>query len=216
MKDRVKIYPDNIKGILAATLFIKVTNCFQAIVLLSKKGLGIECAILTRALLEVTFPLKAIVESENFVEEFILTENWKRFKLMNVILNDKKSFSTIHSQISVEQKKELEEEIERNGYKDMSTEEIARRANMQTFYQTAYRNLSEDVHTTVRSLEAYVVTDEQGNITMFENGPQIFELKKHKTAIMCLLIAMDSLNDIFELKLDNNIKQFEEFILNGS
>lgn len=213
LKDKIEVKSGDIKAVLAAILFIKVINCFQAIVLLSKKGLGVECGILTRALLEVTFPLRANAVNHGFAEKFILTEKSKRLKLMNIILNDKQSFSSIHSLITEEQKETLTAEIQCEGIKDLDAFEIARQAGMTTFYQLAYRHLSEEVHTIASSLQSYVITDEHGDVVMFENGPQHFEFEKFKTAVLCLLIAMDSMNDIFSLEIDSEIKRFEDTVI---
>jgi hypothetical protein len=161
----------------------------------------------------VTFPLRASAVNDGFAEEFLLTEKAKQLNLINIVMNDKQSFSSIHSLITQEQKETLAAQVQEEGIKDLSAQEIARRAGMYTFYQLAYRHLSEDVHTTARSLEAYVITDANNDISMFENGPIIFEFEKFRTAILCLLIALDSMNDIFELEMDSEIKRFENMVL---
>jgi hypothetical protein len=212
----MNVNSENGREILASLLFIKVSNTFQAIVLLSKKGLAVECAILTRSLLEVVFPLKILSLEENFAQEFALIDKVKQLKLMNVILKDKELFSSLisQSQITEEDRDKLKKEITINGIRDFSVEELAKRANMYSFYQLAYRCLSEEVHTTGRSLKSYVITDENGEIKMFENGPQVFDLHKFNTASYCLLIAIDCINEIFNLKLEQEIKQYEEKITN--
>jgi superfamily I DNA and/or RNA helicase len=208
------IKQDDPRTVIAAALFIKTTNSFQAIVLLSKKGLGVDASAITRSLMEVVFPLKILSQEEDFVYEFLLTEKVKQLKLINVILQDKESFSTIRDNTSEEHRDRLKQEVENDKARDFSVEELSKRAGMKVFYQLAYRHLSDDAHTTIWSLKKYLRTDEVGNIAELDNGEQLFGFSNFRTTALCLLIALDSVNDVFHLGFQQEIKEFEYRILN--
>lgn len=214
VKNRIIVNPDDVRSAIASMLFfLKISNGFQAIVLLSKKGLGVECIILTRSLLEVTFPLRILSLEENFARQFVLTEKAKQLRLLNVIINNKEAFSPYISEFAEELRVQLRADIESKQIRTFTVEELAKRANMHHFYQLAYRHFSEEVHTTVKSLESYVVSDEHGYIQTFEKGPQLFEVNEFNTAAFCLLIALESINDILQMGLEAKIKSFEDRIL---
>jgi hypothetical protein len=207
------INQDDPRRVVAAALFIKAITSFQAIILLSKKGLGVDAAVITRSLMEVVFPLKILSNEEGFVYEFILTEKVKRMKLLNVILRDKDTFSTISDGMNEEQVDQLKQEIAHENIRDFSVDELSKRAGMKAFYQLAYRHISDDVHTTIWSLKKYLTTDQEGNIVELDDGEQIFELENFKTAALCILIALDSVNDIFQIGFQNQIEEFQQKIL---
>ncbi len=122
-----------------------------------------------------------------------MTEKAKQLRLLNVIINNKEAFSPYISEFAEELRVQLRADIESKQIRTFTVEELAKRANMHHFYQLAYRHFSEEVHTTVKSLESYVVSDEHGYIQTFEKGPQLFEVNEFNTAAFCLLIAWRAL-----------------------
>ena len=64
VKDDFKIYQDDMQGILATTLFSKILNTFQAVVILYKYGLNSQSKMLTRVELESLFTLKSTIKDK--------------------------------------------------------------------------------------------------------------------------------------------------------
>jgi hypothetical protein len=209
LRFRMVINQDSVEEIVASALLIKATNTFQSIILLSRKGLAADCGTLTRSLIETVIPLKLIAQEKEFALDFIKYEKQKQHKLINVILNNRQIFSEIADQVSEELRDCLKKEIKEEGIRELKIEELAQRSGMAAFYQLAYRHLSEDAHTTVWSLNRYLLTDHEGNVIELDNGPQIFDKSDFKTAAFCMLIALDSTNDIFKLEVDMAIQTFE-------
>lgn len=210
VKESVRVHPEDVRSVLAIMLFIKISNCFQSIVLLSRKGLGVECVILSRSLLEVTFPIKILSMEESFAREFVLTEKAKQLRLLNIILSNKESFSPQVVEATEVLRAQLKAEISNHKIRSFTVEELAKKADMYHYYQRAYRNFSEDVHTTVKSLETYAIGDETGLILTFEKGPLAFEMSGFITAAYCLLVALESMDEIFQLGVKNELQSFEE------
>jgi hypothetical protein len=213
LRFRMAINQDNVAEVVTAALLIKATNTFQSVILLSRKGLAADCGTLTRSLMETVIPLKLIAQEQGFAWDFVRYEKRKRQKLINVILKDSDTFGEIANQVSEGIRDSLKKEIEEEDIPELKIEDLAKKAGMTTFYQLAYRQLSEDAHTTIWSLNRYLNIDQEGNVTELDNGPQIFGATDFRTAAYCILIALDSVNEIFKLESDSELKGFETRLL---
>jgi hypothetical protein len=207
------------RSVIAVSLFIKIINGFQSAYLLSLKGLFVEAGIITRSLLESLFLLKILSEDEEFVREYINSDKVNRHRLLTRIAKDETDFfNEIKDKINVDERLELEKEIKDEQIKKLEVWKIAKRAGLDAFYKTAYADLSEDVHSSIRSLEKYVGIDDQGQIQNFITGPQSGSAKKVLyTLLATMLHTLNSVNEIFNLELDKWLieKETELFKLVG-
>ncbi|MCR8641279.1 DUF5677 domain-containing protein [Paenibacillus sp. N1-5-1-14] len=109
VKFEFDINNNNILHVLSASLFLKILNCFQSIIILSKLGLESESKILTRTLIESLFVLKAISEDEKEINNFIKTDYKKREQLLKLIFD--KDAENTYGEIRKKLDKEMYEEL---------------------------------------------------------------------------------------------------------
>jgi hypothetical protein len=67
--------------VLAVTVFMRVLNGFQAVVLLARLGLRTDAQVVARGALEALFVLKLLCEDKNFVPEYVKSNKANQLKL---------------------------------------------------------------------------------------------------------------------------------------
>lgn len=205
---------DNKNGqkVIAAILFIKIINGFQSTVLLFKHGLVSDAKVITRVTMETMFKLKAICDHDDAVREYIQSDNVMRLSLIKTINKelDLSIYSTIKKEITPEFIDSLERKNKDENLKEINTCNWAVKASLKNLYRTAYKVLSDDVHTNPRSLEQYTNEDVNGLLTTLECGPSTDDLRPTlTTALITLLISLNSLCTLFSVKHEDELDQFE-------
>jgi len=201
---------ENGQEVIATLLVIKILNGYQAIYLLSGKGLTTEANILLRTILEALFILKLCCDDKNFIPEYVKTDAKNRLKMMNIARQDLDPvFDSLRNYATEEIRKTLADKISKENINDLIVEQIAIRAGMHKQYNGAWRLLSSDVHTTPRALEKYAVADNQGNINRFIWGPRTKDINFILlTSAEIIFGAMDLTTKLF--KIDKK-KELEDF-----
>jgi hypothetical protein len=117
-------------------------------------------------------------------------------------------FDSLRQYATPERIKTLKDELKTYGIKELNIENVARRAQLTTLYNTDYRLLSSEIHSTPRALEHFTSADQKGTITGFPWGPSDSGLTYTLfTAVRVLAIGLDSVAKLF--KIDRK-EQFEE------
>lgn len=206
----------NGQQVISACLFIKILNGFQSVVLLLRKGLISEGKIITRTILESLFILKTICEDEEATQKYVITDEAKREKLLNIVLDKTKAdiFESIRENINPFDLERLKKENKARGVKDISAWDWADKSKLLSHYETAYRVLSDEVHSTPRSLENYVQVNEKGDINAFDCRPQTKDLNRTlSTACIVLVMALESINELFAVNCSEQIQKFADEII---
>jgi hypothetical protein len=139
---------NNIQQILTGLLYGKIINSIQSAYILSKHGLTSDGRVVLRGALEATFILRSICLESDFASKYVETTLQKKLKLINSIYNSKEEIlKSLRDAISKEGIGELQQTIEDGKIKDFSALEIATKTGLEGAYQTMYRMLSEEVHT---------------------------------------------------------------------
>jgi hypothetical protein len=190
---------------------IKLLHDVQGSVLLLERGLASQARILLRAGLEALFLLKNICDHEEFCRMFILAGEKDRLKLQRAILaNPAPVFDDVRPHITPEMIERLATELVTSGLSSQTTQELARLAGLQDLYDGMYRLFSQDVHTSVRALERYLVVDEAtGDIKSFVWGPETADLQVELMAVVELMLAcLAFLDRLFSLDLSAELRGF--------
>jgi len=209
----LKVKNRDLQQLLVASVFIRVLNGFQSVVILSRLGLVFDAKVVLRAEIESLFLLKLLCEDKNFVTEYVKSDELRRLLWMNVARNSKAPhFDSLRRHATDEVVRKLKEEIERKGCKELSTEQIARRAGLGVEYDTDYRLLCEETHTLPRSVEHLTILEKgeprelDPNPTDRELGYVIF------TAIRCLHIALVSATKFFGVDRSTELAKSSEHL----
>ena len=146
VKFELKVHNKDGQEVLAASLFLRVLNGFQATVILSRLGLINDAKVVLRGALESLFILKLLCKDEKFLAEYVGSDEVRRLKWMNVASQNKSAlFSEVRTYATLIVRQELEEKIKikTNDWKELKAIDIARRAGLLEMYETDYRLLSE-------------------------------------------------------------------------
>jgi len=201
--------------VAASCLFVKVLNGFQSAVLLYRYGLSVEGRIIIRTVLESAFILKAICDNKEYAMDFVMIDNKDRERFGKAI-NDKKNediFKNIKEEIPEYLYENLKKENREKGIKMIPVEEWARRADLEEFYQCAYRLLSMDIHTNPRALETYMKLDENKNLINIVTSPNIEGINENLiVAASIVLTSIESLSKLFAFDIAKSIQLFEDRI----
>jgi len=179
----------------AATLFGRLLESCQAVVLLSCRGLEQDAACLVRVSLEALLRLMAGCEKRELAQKVIEADVLERLKLVNLAIEGKAGTRSLASDPELEARKdELEKLRDTRCSRRVSTEEIARNVGQLPLYNTVYRLTSKYVHLSPRALEEYLDDTPDGKLKAMKHGPTDRKLELHLFSVSeFLLIGMSVL-----------------------
>ena len=213
----LKIDRDNGQQVIGCSLFSRIHNGYQAILLLYRMGLETEAKVILRTILEASFVLKAISDDVDEVTNFVNTDKRKQERLLKSIFEKDRLniYEDLRKSLSREQLDNLKQEIKEDGIKDIEVYEWANKAQLDVYYAYVYKTLNSEVHTDIRMLEKYLEIDEENyEITGINSLPSDRDINRSLfTAYSIMLIALNCLNKVFELKQDEVLKSYEERVM---
>lgn len=200
MKFHLEVPNTDGQKVIAVALFIRLLNSFQAVAILAQHGLMFDSKIVLRGGLESLFILNLLCKKKEFLDEYIGSDHVRRLTLFEVAAHTSdpnfeslRNYANSHPEFYTE----LKEKIKKNGWKRLKAAEIAKRSGLSSMYDTQYRLLSEEVHTSPRSLESSLSFTEDQNPSTFEWGPSDQELRLTLfTGIQMLLVAMKAISTL--------------------
>lgn len=201
IKFELKIHNRDRQEFLAATLYLRLLNGFDAVVILGIKGLLFEAKVVLRSVIESLFILKLLCEKEDFALEYLGSSKVQSLKWMKIAHETQDpNFESLRQYATPEVMETLRKEIEQHGLRKLDVEPIAKRAGLHHFYNTQYRLLSEEVHCLPISLDPFMVQDEDGELSSFDWGPKHDDLDLVLfTNIQMLLAALAAITKLFEV-----------------
>lgn len=212
LKSDFAIHNEDPQEVLSACLFLRILNGIQAVVILCKLGLVFDTKVILRSIIEGHFLLKAVCEDLEFAKKYVLTDKSRRLKWMNIAKNTKDPYlESAREYATKERMEELNKEIANDKITDISIEELARIAGMESTYNTAYRLLSEEVHCLPRSLEHYLGINAEGKITDFPWGPSDDDIPLILfTSIDTLFNALQLMTKLFSIEMPTELREFDQ------
>ena len=197
---------------LAATLFLRLLNGFQATVILGIKGLLFEGKVVLRSVIESLFILRLLCKEEGFALEYLGSSKVQSLKWMNIAHeNQDPNFESLRQYATKKVREALKKEIERYGLKKLDVETIAKRAGLHHIYNTQYHLLSEQVHCLPISLDPFMVQEQKGELTSFDWGPKHEDLDFILfTNVQMLLTALNSITELFGFDKRDELKKINE------
>lgn len=207
-----EINNQDLQQVLAVTLFIRLLNGFQSIVILAKLGLAFDAKVVLRGVLESLFIEKLLCENKDFALEYVKSDECSRLKWLNIARKSSAPHFNLLREIATDEKVEkLKTEIDQQGCKEIAVEDVARRAGLQIEYDTAYRILCEETHTLPRSIQHLTVIDNSGDPVEFDPHPTDKDLPFTLfTAIRLLHIALVSLCHLCAINKEKQLQEINE------
>lgn len=175
----IAIISSDLKEILLSTLLSRQISTFQAFIIVARKGLIDQAEMMVRALAELMFLVGAIRKDERFAEKWVLSDEISRKKNLVRLNADRCRRGEQPDEGAVALIAELEKRIRDERIEKLSTEQIAKRAGLESYYDTVYGLFSLAVHSSTRSLHKALQIDDSGKVTSVTYGPVLDGFDMH-------------------------------------
>ncbi len=226
----VKLDPYDMHQSLIGSLFAKMLHSFQAVIILGQYGLESDSNIILRALFDAIFIFGSIVEDREFAEKYVEYQTkTSQLKKVNAAINNADDLKFDEEMIRklTDRKEELEKElgIDQGENKDkekgktvnmFSSEQLARKAGLNAMYQSGYRILSDDVHTSPFSIEAFLNIDKnEEQVKSIKLGPRYEAIKKNCCVAMSIILqTLGGVCTLTRIDRDDEITTLQKKVAN--
>lgn len=149
---------------LAALLFIKIRNDYQALIKLVELGLCIQAETILRGFLEALVRLSLLCTDEAFVEEYEAGESIHRSRFIRSgARGEYPGLEEGDVEWARDQLERLEAELADGGTKrEARIHELFERAGWKGAYECHYRSLCASAHTNLHAIDRYLGQNEDG------------------------------------------------------
>lgn len=160
--------------LLGAVLYRRVASAFEAVIMLTERGMHTEGLAARRSMLEVLFVLGAICNQAELVDTYLKNDEHRR---RDIYKNIKKMSPTIRKSLTPELTPEVVDKhiseltASTKGSTYMGVEQYAQAAKLHDIYLNDYSFLSEAAHHVARDLERQIAVDSDGDVNGFYWGP---------------------------------------------
>src|SRR5678815_3433505 len=159
-----------------------------------------------RVATETLIKLANICKAYEFVEAYIKTGQHQRLLFVRGMKNNP---APAYDFILPELTDELIDEITKSA-SDKKVAEWARDADMSVLYNVPYRLFSQDVHSAPASLERYLGTNEEGELTDVNWGPDVTK-EIHAELIEAarlIILGLWTVDPVFSLGITDKLAEF--------
>jgi hypothetical protein len=228
----IKFDPYDMHQSLIGSLFAKMLHSFQAVIILTQYGLESDSNIILRALFDAVFLFGSIVEDRKFAEKYVEYQTKaSQLRKVNAAINNANDLKFDDEMVKrlTDRKEELKNELgidygenrdkEKATLANMfSSEQLARKAGLNAMYQSGYRILSDDVHTSPFSVEAFLNIDENDErIKSIRLGPRYEAINKNCSVAMSIILqALRGVCNLTGIDNDGEITTLQKKVANFS
>lgn len=199
------------KSVDIISLYTKIINAFQSVVVLYNLGFDVEAQIICRTSLESCFFLSAIIKEEGFYEIFKKAEEKEIESLLKAIKENPEIYTDFDNGKTKEAYDKKKSQNKNESINRIYEEKVASSAGMKSEYYYAYKVLCKVVHPNIKNLrERYLQFDEAGNLVAFKSLPSTENIEQN-LYLNCyvLLKTLDCLNEYFSLDIGREIEIFD-------
>ena len=158
--------------IIALVIAIRLLEISEASLLLMKNGMSNDANTMFRVFLDAYFIFANICSDKTFVANYFKSDTTARLKLLNSVeKHDSTLFNKINAYATQEIKSELKERIKEENIQAFNSYAYANNVDCSEIYDSMYRLMSANLHSTPRSLVKYIEEDAEGNIVTIKYYP---------------------------------------------
>jgi len=190
----------------AAAMFARALQSFEAVVLLTERGMLADAGALARNIVESAIYLGGLAMVADFPQKMAASNN-AHFASMAAALATHLEVDRRDPEAAADMRA-LVEDVKAKGYvlKDIKLLQLAKEVGLDPLYQVVYRKLSGDsAHASLESMNRHLVRNATGRVEKLRFSPQRGGLEHiFSAAIAAILGAMEVLYLIFP---QDNIRQ---------
>jgi hypothetical protein len=203
---------ESAQQVLASLLFNRVLRGFQAVVLLTERGMFTEARVQRRSVLEALFVLGAIWKQPELVQIYIENDQHRRRDLYQAMQkigkNARKEFPQLPSEEKIAETLAALSAATK-GKRYLGVETLAQAAQLHDTYLIEYTVLSGAAHHTAKDLETGIDSDADGEIRSLSWGPATGSpIALLLPAIDHILKAVFAMGSIFDVAVASDQEKF--------
>lgn len=183
----------------AAAMFARALQSFEAVILLTERGMLADAGTLARNIVESAIYLGGLAMIADFPERMAASNN-AHFASMAAALATHLEDDMGDAEAAADMRT-LVDDVKAKGYvlKDIKLLQLAKEVGLDPLYQVVYRKLSGDsAHASLESMNRHLVRNTSGCIERLKFSPQRDGLESIlSAAIAAFLGAMEVLNLVF-------------------
>jgi hypothetical protein len=209
-KYKIKVMNTNGQQVIAACLFTRILEGYQATIILLRYGLQVDAQVTLRSVLEAFYKLKGICEKSDFMGKYIKDGELDQFRTLETIQkSDNPYFAPFKQSNTDNSLREIQNKISELKGAKITVKEIAKCVGLLNWHESTYKHLCDAVHTSPKLLEKYLNIDDKDNLRGLFWGPNIegnFELII-LTAAEILFYTLRSAQALFLLRIKTQLKE---------
>lgn len=200
------IHNRDIKELTTSTLFLRILESYQSVIILSKKGLISPAKMILRCMIDQVCLIVLCANNDDFLEKYI--ESYERDRL-RAQKNIKEL--NIPTEYNIDDKiSEIQKDIDDNKIPKLNSISLLKDSGLFEIYMGPYLLFSEAVHTTPKDLESYLTFGKDNEtIKSINYGPIHTDLNRIiLTAISIALDGMGAISRVFDFAINEKIEEF--------
>lgn len=157
---------DSVRQLVVSTLYARILELYHGVPFLLEVGLLPPAQVVTRALMEALFTLRAVADDEEVLKRYVGADEYRKLKLIGKSRGSKrKPLSELGDERLEEVIAEIQQNISEHELKPpLSAEALAHKAKLHDWYLIEYSLLSTAVHTSISELDEYLDMDESDEL----------------------------------------------------
>ncbi len=188
---------------VATLLFARMLELFQAVVLLTLRGMTGASPVVFRSFIEAHFHFDALIADPTYLDKYL--DNWhvQRLRMAKAIAKTKgEGLEELRSVFTDEKLAELKKLDAESASETMSVREVAELGGNEGTYHTAYALLSNQTHVNSLALERYIEDNAPSSASTIRYGPDDSEVVRQiGLTTLTLLAAYEELAKLFDERI---------------
>ncbi len=202
-----RVHNKDARELVTTTLFLRIMESYQGVLLLVKKGLIPPSKMILRCMIDQVSAIVLCETNGDFIEKYINSHEHDRFNA-----HKKMKEIGISTPYDIDEKiNEIVQNIKDHSIPKLHSLDLLRDSGLFNTYISPYIMFSEAVHITPKDLEFYLTIDPGSDkIHSINYGPSDKDLNGIIiTAIGILLDGLLAIDTVFELFIKDNIEMFD-------
>lgn len=194
-----KIHDPDFRETVIWAVYCKLMDTYNAILILSTKGLESDARSLLRVMIEEVGIIGSLLEDEQFIEYYALRGDYDTYELYSEIRKHPEQYSeTVVNLANGTFFEELSNHLDEKNYKklkhNVSLEACVSKTGLETLFYQVYPLLCRDVHSNIKKVKDYWDLSDDGKIESINPLPKFND--QDFILITAMFLLLQALNFI--------------------
>ncbi|KXW57130.1 hypothetical protein FEMY_23510 [Ferrovum myxofaciens] len=198
---------DNNQQMHVVALYLRTLTSFQAVCVLTERGMLADARVVVRAAIETAIVLFALVKDASVCDQLLEKDYWQRLKLGSVALNDPEYLAQTPSkeieiiEAAIQEIKNKRPNLKSSDPDPVNVADLAKKAGVTSYYNVIFRWTSGDAtHTSLAAIKRHCIVDSNNEVTGLKYEPDVTDLPATlHFAMLTLDLAVGAVYTLFNL-----------------